>query len=143
MNTAAPADKKKVDAVNYPAFKASEDLANGFADKFFSRPTWEKVEMFENSFWKYGKSVRYIKLGHCPMGLKFLSEIAAPEVPRMPDRVVAEYLHNYGVALICANKPAEALDKLRSAYRIGIRAVNSQDAWPRFQDHGVVSNRRS
>jgi|GEM_PF-2407728 len=106
-------------AVNYPAFKAAEDLANGFADKFFARPTWEKVEMWESSYWRYGDSVRYVKLGHCPIAVELMESVAERELPRMPDKDVAEYLHNYGVALLCANQPEKALEKLRSSYRIG------------------------
>ena len=119
VESTQPEDKSQGSTVNYPAFKASEDLANGFADKFFSRPTWEKVEMWESSYWNYGDSVRYVKLGQCPMALSYLRERAAPEVAQMPDKDVAEYLHNLGVALLCADKPEEAMDKLRSAYRIG------------------------
>lgn len=105
--------------VNYPAFKAAEDLANGFADKFFARPTWEKVEMWESSYWRYGDSVRYVKLGHCPIAVQLMETVAERELPKMPDKDVAEYLHNYGVALLCANQPEKALEKLRSSYRIG------------------------
>lgn len=75
--------------------------------------------MWESSYWNYGDSVRYVKLGQCPMALSYLRERAAPEVAQMPDKDVAEYLHNLGVALLCADKPEEAMDKLRSAYRIG------------------------
>ena len=111
--------KKSPEEINYPAFKASEDLANGFADKFFARPTWEKVEMWASDYWRYGDSVRYVKLGHCPIAVQLMETVAKGELSEMPDRDVAEYLHNYGVALLCANQPERALEKLRSSYRIG------------------------
>lgn len=110
--------KNPEETVNYPAFKAAEDLANGFADKFFSRPTWEKVEMWDSNYWKFGSVLHYVKLGHCEMGLEFFEELAEPEVSNMPAKDVAEYLHNYGVVLLCANQPEKAIEKLRSAYRI-------------------------
>lgn len=37
----------------------------------------------------------------------------------MPEPDVAEFLHNYGVALLCANQPGRAIPKLLSAYRVG------------------------
>ena len=117
--TKPDAEKKKGESINYEAFKAAEELANGFADKFFSRPTWEKVEMFHNADWNYGKSVRLVKLGNCPKALAYLEREAAPEIGRLPEKLVAEYLHNYGVVLLCADQPQRAMDKLRSAYRVG------------------------
>lgn len=105
---------------NYPKIKAAEDLANGFADKFFSRPSWENVEMWKNPSWHYGDSlIRYVKLGHCPRAVQFLEEMASKELPLMNEREISEYTHNYGVALLCTNQPTEAMEKLRSAYRMG------------------------
>ncbi len=111
--------KKKKEEINYPAFKAAEDLANGFADKFFARPIWANVEMWSSSYWRYGDSIRHVKLGNCPIAAGYLETTAAKELSEMPDKDVAEYLHNYGVALLCANRTEQAIEKLQSAYRIG------------------------
>lgn len=108
--------KKKVQ--EYIVMKAAEDMANGFADKFFSRPVWEDVEMWTNPRWTYGDAIRPVKLGHCPAAVKSFEGQAAEELPRMTERETAEYLHNYGVALLCANEVDMAVDKLRASYRI-------------------------
>lgn len=102
---------------HYAKLRAAEDMANGFANKFFSRPTWDKVEMWTNPYWYYGDSIRYVKLGHCPAAVTLL-ENTSGQIPSMSDVEVAEYLHNFGVALLCANEPELAMHKLRSAYRI-------------------------
>ena len=122
--------------VNFPAFKAAEDLANDFADKFFSRPTWESLKMWKNDYWHYGDSIRYVKLGHCSRAVKLLESVAAQELRSMPEKFVAEYLHNYGVALLCDNKAPEAMDKLRSAFRITYEPSSLQmlDLAARFEE---------
>jgi hypothetical protein len=102
----------------YVRIKAAEDMANGFADKFFARPTWEKVEMWEDPQWKYSDSIRHVRLGHCPTAVRFLEGDASRDLPNMQERDVARYLHNFGVALLCANNPELAMQKLRSAYRV-------------------------
>lgn len=107
---------------NYPTLRAAEDLADSFAQKFFSRPKWEKVEMWDNPHWHYGASIRYVKLGRCPAAVTLLENIGADELSFMPDLEVGEYLHNFGVALLCANRPEEALKKLRAAYRLNYEA---------------------
>jgi hypothetical protein len=104
--------------INHPIFKAAEDLANGFADKFFSRPTWGDVEMWTTPRWSYGESIRYVKLGHCSRAVGLLESVAAQELSFMPESDVARFLHNYGVALLCNNELEKAVSKLRSAYRI-------------------------
>jgi len=103
--------------LNIPVEKAAEDLANGFADKFFSRPTWEDVEMWHNDNWGYSHAIRYVKLGHCGSAAAKLKEVGG-QLPVMTDAAIAEYLHNYGVALLCDNQPELAMRKFRSAYRI-------------------------
>lgn len=103
---------------DYVIIKAAEDMANGFADKFFSRSTWEKVEMWRDRRWKYSESVRYVQLGRCPEARVFLDDIAARELPAMSEPDVAKYLHNYGVVLLCENNSDIAVQKLQSAYRI-------------------------
>lgn len=114
-------DKKKKDKIevpiNYPAFRAAEDLANGFADKFFSRAAWEDVTMWTSPTWSYGKSIRFVKLGHCDKAVELLDGSRA-ELQDMMDVDVANYLHNMGVSLLCDNQRQEAILKLRSAYRI-------------------------
>lgn len=104
--------------LGYLKIKAAEDLAGSFADKFFSRATWEEVNMFETFAWKFGESVPLVRLGHCSEAVNRLENGAAEELPYMNDAEVAKYLHNYGVALLCANRPKEAMRKLRSAYRV-------------------------
>lgn len=108
------------DSERYPWIKAADDMANSFADKFFARPTWERVEMFSSPKWLYNDSVQFVRLGHCQQATRFMDEVASHELDRMPESDVGRYLHNYGVALLCSNHPAEAIDKLRSAYRIGL-----------------------
>lgn len=102
----------------YAILKAAEDLANGFADEFFARPLWEKVEMWTSSRWGYGQSVRFVRLGRCADAVSFLEGISHNEIPAMGDVDTAKYLHNYGVALLCANDPDKSILKLQSAYRI-------------------------
>ncbi|MEM6796651.1 MAG: CsgG/HfaB family protein [Acidobacteriota bacterium] len=110
-------DSREIE-VNFPIFKAAEDLANDFADKFFSRPSWENLEMWMNSYWRYGDSIRLVKLGHCSSAVDLLEGSAARELRMMPEKHVAEYLHNYGVALLCDNQVTPAMEKLRSAFRV-------------------------
>ena len=102
---------------NYPIIKAAESLANGFANNFFSRPTWETALMWTSDEWNYGNSIRYVQLGNCPIAVTLLEE-ASVEMDKMPPSDIAKYLHNYGVALLCANNPELAMHKLRSSYRI-------------------------
>lgn len=111
-----PANLKR--ATSYNILKAAEDMANGFADKFFSRPTWEEVEMWSTPSWQYGDAIGFVKLGHCSAAVRFFEETASSELPKMGQTAAAEYLHNYGVALLCANQQDAAVRKLRAAYRI-------------------------
>lgn len=103
---------------NLPVIKAAENLANEFADKLFSRPTWEIFEMWNNPRWLHGASVRYVKLGRCKAAINLLDNLAQNGLREMPEIEIAEYLHNYGVALLCDNQPERAMEKLRSAYRV-------------------------
>jgi hypothetical protein len=107
----------ELEPLTFARLRAAEDLANSFADKFFARPMWEKVEMWNNPSWKYSDSIRFVKLGNCPAAAQLMMEEAAEELPRMNELEVAAYLHNYGVALLCSNKTELAMKKLRSAYR--------------------------
>ena len=106
---------------NFPRLRAAENLADSFANKFFARPTWEEVKMWSNFYWHYGDSIRYVKLGQCPTAVSLLESVGAQELRSMPDREVGEYLHNFGVALLCSNRPEEALKKLRAAYRLNYK----------------------
>lgn len=109
----------KAEPVNYQILKAAGDLAAGFADRFFLRPTWEEVEMWASYQWGYGKAVRYVRLGDCDKAVDLLESAAANELGRMQETDIAKHLHNYGVALLCADRPADALRKLRLAYQVG------------------------
>ncbi len=102
--------------VNFVAFKAAEDLANKFADKFFARPAWEDVEMWTSPEWTYGESIHFVKLGHCQRAVGLLQ--GSQELSSMSDLDVARHLHNLGVALLCNNEIEKAVRKLRSAYRL-------------------------
>ncbi len=104
--------------VNLVAFKAAEDLANRFADKFFARPAWEDVDMWTSPEWAYGDSIHFVKLGHCQEAVDFLQGPASHELATMSDLDVARYLHNLGVAFLCNNEIESAMKKLRSAYRL-------------------------
>jgi hypothetical protein len=105
--------------VNFAAFKAAEDFANGFADKFFARPAWEDVKMWTSEEWVYGESIHMVKLGHCQEAVDQLqSPATTQELNSMSDLDVARYLHNLGVAFLCGNQLEEAVQKLRSAYRL-------------------------
>jgi hypothetical protein len=115
-----------VTSVVDPRVKAAEDLANGFADKFFSRPTWEDVELWHSQKWGYSRAIRFVKLGHCREAAEILAEVGSSQLNLMTDAAVAEYLHNYGVVLLCANEPERAMQKLRSAYRITYHEVTQR-----------------
>ncbi|MEM8996033.1 MAG: hypothetical protein AAGF23_14700, partial [Acidobacteriota bacterium] len=67
------------------------------------------------------ESLSYVKLGRCERAIEIFEDgtSEAEKLADMPIENVAEYLHNYGVALLCANRPEEAMVKLRSSYRIG------------------------
>jgi len=99
-------------------FRAADNMVNQFADKFLGRPLWEKVTMWQNDRWRYGASPYLVKLGDCPRAVTLLEGSAKLELPQMVPEEVAEYLHNYGVALLCVGKTKMAMKKLRSAYRI-------------------------
>lgn len=116
-----PKDKEEKGSAtgrNYPIIRAAEAVADSFADKFFARPTWEVVQMWKSDKWHYGDSIRYVKLGHCNSAVQLLANSEAQDLPYMTERQVGEFLHNYGVALLCDNRPGEAMGKLRAAYRI-------------------------
>ncbi len=109
---------KKEEPEVYLRLKAAEDMANGFADKFFARQMWDNVEMWQGENWLYGNVVRYVKLGHCVEGVEFLTKTASRQLSSMAEADVGRYLHNLGVALLCSNQVEPALKKLRSAYRV-------------------------
>ena len=108
----------KPEPETYSIIKAAEAMANGFADKFFARPMWERVAMWQNPQWSYSDSIRYVKLGQCPNAVEIMARIGVDEKRYMGEKDLSEFLHNYGVALLCANKPEKAMTKLRSAYRL-------------------------
>lgn len=102
----------------YQVFRAAEDLANSFADDFFARSVWHHVEMWNDTDWSHSDAIHFVKLGDCPRALELIEKMAAKEIGKMDQREMSRYLHNYGVVLMCANKPDRAVDKLRSAYRL-------------------------
>ncbi|MCB1036670.1 MAG: hypothetical protein KDD47_22790 [Acidobacteria bacterium] len=102
----------------YQVIRASEDMASGFADKFFARPTWELVELWENKSHDHDKAIRFVKLGHCPQAVELLENPSLERLASLQESGTAELMHNLGVALLCSNRPREAVDKLRVAYRI-------------------------
>ncbi len=73
--------------------------------------------MWTSPKWSYGRSIRFVKRGHCARAVQLL-EASRGEVQDMTDVDVANYLHNIGVSLLCNNERDEAILKLRSAYRI-------------------------
>ncbi len=115
------ADQPLTDSKRVPRILAAEDLATEFADKLFARPTWEIAEMWDNPNWPHGSSVRYVQLGRCDAAINLLENIAKRNLEEMPEQEVAEYLHNYGVALLCNNQPERAMEKLRSSFRVGYK----------------------
>lgn len=114
-------DQSPTDTKRIPRILAAEDLATEFAGKLFARPTWEIAEMWDNPNWLHGSSVRYVQLGRCDAAINLLENIAKSKLEDMPEQEVAEYLHNYGVALLCNNQPERAMEKLRSAFRVGYK----------------------
>lgn len=102
----------------YLKIKAAEAMANEFADKFFARSTWETVKMWNSPGEKHSQSIRQVQLGHCQEAVNYLENEASTQLESMADSSVAKYLHNYGVALLCANDSEKAIRKLRSAYRV-------------------------
>ena len=103
----------------YELFQAADDLANSFADNFFARSTWQTVEMWHEDRWQHAAAVHLVKLGDCPEALRLFESSAVNELAQMNQVEMARYLHNYGVVLLCANEPQRAVEKLRSAYRLG------------------------
>lgn len=101
----------------YAIIEAAKDMANQFSDKFFARPSWERVFMWRSE-WDFGESVRLVQLGYCSRAVDLFEGPARNELSLMTDTEVAHYLHNYGVALLCANRPDDAFEKLRAAYRV-------------------------
>lgn len=102
----------------YEKNRAADDLANKFADKFFSRPFWELVQMWQSDDWLYSKAIAYVQLGQCPLGVRFLTNEASKELDQLSKEHLSNYLHNLGVTLLCSNRIDEAKEKLRSAYRV-------------------------
>lgn len=98
---------------------AADDMANSFADKFFGRPLWDHVDMLSRPQHLYSQSLRFVKLGQCQKAVDFMGDVASWELPNLNSWQISEYLHNYGVALLCANHLEQATDKLRAAYRLG------------------------
>lgn len=103
---------------DYLIIRAADSMVDKFADKLFGRPLWERVEMWSSKRWRYGDSAYLVKLGDCPRAVALLEGSAALQTDEMTPHDVAEYLHNYGVALLCVGEVEPALRKLRSAYRI-------------------------
>jgi hypothetical protein len=115
-------DGSKVNAVreteDFAVMRAADDLASDFADKFFGRPLWETVVMWDHAPWRYSEAAVLVQLGQCPLAVRQMDEVASLELLPMTEQDIARYLHNFGVALLCANEPERAAEKLRSAYRI-------------------------
>lgn len=97
---------------------AAQELADSFADRFFTRPTWENVEMWPNFDERYGEVTRDVKLGRCQKAVDRLESTETESLSELAVYDMAEFLHNYGVALLCANQIDAAKRKLYAAYRI-------------------------
>jgi len=108
----------EAESERFAIMRAADEMASGFADKFFARPQWDEVVMWNHPSWRYSEAARFVKLGQCPRAVDFMQEDASEELNEMSERDVSEYLHNYGVTLLCDNQPERAAEKLRSAYRI-------------------------
>lgn len=113
-----PKPKPIPDRERFPKIRAADDLANSFANKFFSRPTFDEVDMWKDPGRIHSLAVQWVRLGQCPKAAKFIETEASLEVPSMSEDELARYLHNYGVTLLCSGELKRAVLKLRSAYRL-------------------------
>jgi hypothetical protein len=110
--------KKESEPQERAKLAAADNLADNFADKIFARPLWETVEMWKNPTRLYTEAIRFAQLGRCDLAIDFMDRVAKDELASLDEHEISEYLHNYGVALLCANRLDEAVAKLSAAYRI-------------------------
>lgn len=99
-------------------FRAADDLSNSFIDNFLSRPEASYIELYADSAWGFGAGIDLIQLGRCPRAEQYFSDIYAANRSAMKEDDVARLMYNHGVALMCSNRPEEALDRLWASMRL-------------------------
>jgi len=97
------------DRERFPMIRAADDLANSFANKFFSRPTFNEVDMWNDPGRIHSLAIQWVRLGQCPKAAKFIETEASLEVPSMSED---ELMNSHGTSTTTVS-PSCALENLR------------------------------
>lgn len=99
-------------------YRAADDLANTFIDNLLSRQEARYLPLYTDSNWDLGRGIDLIQLGRCDRAELHFADAYARHRNRMTERDVARVMYNHGVALMCANRPDEARDRLWASLRL-------------------------
>ena len=109
--------------------RAAANFADNFATRIFLRPEFFDLNMYRDMGADIGldNGIRYVYLGNCERAEMHFRAMAHRHFHEMGDGDVGRMLHNHGIALLCNNKPLDAILKLRAAWRI-LRSRSSEEA---------------
>lgn len=99
-------------------FSAASEIAADFVDRILNRPDFDYVQMYRDPYVDLDAGIRLVRLGDCKAAAEVFDRIAAQNAYRAADETNARILHNHGVALLCAGRPASAQWKFRASFRL-------------------------
>ncbi|MEM7480380.1 MAG: CsgG/HfaB family protein [Acidobacteriota bacterium] len=99
-------------------YRAAEDLANNFIDDLLARQEAQYLALYTDDRLDFRPGLELIQLGDCAQAEQYFRDVYARKVRKMSEMDLARLMYNHGVALMCANRPREALDRLWASLRL-------------------------
>ena len=97
---------------------AADDLANQFIDDFLARKEARYMDLYQDPRFDFGKGIDLIQLGSCGRAERHFRTVYERYGTQMDERDLARLMYNHGVALMCANQPEAAADRLWASLRL-------------------------
>ncbi|RMH23110.1 MAG: hypothetical protein D6696_01625 [Acidobacteria bacterium] len=98
--------------------RAADDLANIFIDNFLARQEARYVGLYASGPWQFDRGIDLIQLGDCIAAEAYFRDLYSHYRQSMSNQDLVQLMYNHGIALMCANRPEEALDRLWASLRL-------------------------
>ena len=99
-------------------YRAADKLANSFIDNFLARQEARYIGLYAGNTWDFGGGIDLIQLGQCDRAERYFTDVYARYKDSMAEQDIARLMYNHGIALMCSNRPQEALDRLWASLRL-------------------------
>ncbi len=99
-------------------YRAAEDLANNFIDDLLARQEAQYIDLYSDERFGFRKGIDLIQLGDCSRAEIYFRNTYLQHGKSMNERETSRLMYNHGIALMCANRPNESLDRLWASLRL-------------------------